>query len=185
MACVDRILRGIVTRSRPEDVFVIRIDNWFDHKWLTFSGKGIVFFDFGGLASRDDVALDEFHMEQATFPPFNFKRVRSQVYFCRTAKGYYEEQPPAHLIHRAEKGHGARNLTRRVAEFARSAVFLWFTSETAENGRGSVMVYAVCEGNVLAWFASFQRGQEWQLLRVKGASRDEVTGLLQPCQDQH
>jgi hypothetical protein len=64
-------------------------------------------------------------------------------------------------------------------------VFLWFTSETAENGRGSVMVYAVCEGNVLAWFASFQRGQEWQLLRVKGASRDEVTGLLQPCQDQH
>jgi hypothetical protein len=182
LACVDRIISGIVARSQPEEVYVVRIDNWFDHKWLTFSGKGVVFFDFGGLRFRDDVALDEFHMDQITFPPFNMNRVRTQSYFCKTTKGYYEEQSPAHLIHRAEQGHSAANLTRRVVDLSKSAVFLWFSSETAKNGRGSLMVYSVREGDVLAWFASFRRDTEWRLLRVKGASREDVNRLLQPCE---
>ena len=159
---------------------MIRIDNWFDHKWLTFSGKGIVFFDFGGLRGREDVALGEFHMDQVTFPPFNINRVRSQTYFARTANGYYEEQSPTHLIHRAEQRHSDQNLTRRVVDFAKSAVVVWFSSETVGNGRGSVMVYAAHERDVLAWFASFQRDQGWRLLRVKGANRDDVEELLRP-----
>ena len=180
LACVDRIITANVARSQPEEVYVVRIDNWFDHKWLTFSGKGVVFFDFGGLRNQDDVALDEFHMDQVTFPPFNMNRVRSQTYFCRTTKGCYEEQCPLHLIHRTDRHHSARHLTRRVVEFAKSAVFVWFSSETIGNGRGSVMVYSVCEGIVLAWFASFRREQRWQLLRVKGVSREDVKEMVEP-----
>ncbi|HSE23811.1 MAG TPA: hypothetical protein VLB68_19230, partial [Pyrinomonadaceae bacterium] len=43
---VKQVISACVNESIPNKVFVIKIDNWFDHKWLGFSGKGRVGFGF-------------------------------------------------------------------------------------------------------------------------------------------
>ena len=58
-----------------QEIIVIRIDNWFDHKWLDFSGIGRVAFGTYYDFPTPDRALDEFRQRKKTFPPFSPKRV--------------------------------------------------------------------------------------------------------------
>jgi hypothetical protein len=174
LACVDRIISGLVDQHATEEVYLVRIANWFDQKWLRFSGIGRVAFHGVSI----DTALDEFCQEQVTFPPFTPNRLVTQHYFCRTTRGHFEEQATAHLVHQTAREHSAKNLQRRVADFSRSAVFVWFSSHSAANRRGSVMVYTVCSRHVGAWYAAFRQDACWQLGRVKGVSRPEIESFL-------
>src|SRR3954454_14461105 len=106
LACVDRIIAGLVERHGTKEVYLVRIANWFDHKWLRFSGIGRV--PFYGLSIH--TALDEFRQEQITFPPFTPNRVVTQHYFCRTTRADFEEQAPAHLVHPVDREHSSKNL---------------------------------------------------------------------------
>ncbi len=175
LACVDRIIAGLIGRHRPEELYLVRIANWFDHKWLRYSGIGRVAFQ-GGLLIH--TALDEFRQEQITFPPFTPNRVVTQHYFCRTTRGDFEEQAPAQLVHRTERAHSAKNLHRRIADVGRSAVFLWFSSRSAPNGRGSVMAYSIGSPDVDAWYAALRHDTGWRLGQVKGVSRPELEAYL-------
>lgn len=174
LACVDRMIAGLVERHSPEEIYLVRIVNWFDHKWLRFSGIGRV--PLHGRVAH--TALDEFRQEQVTFPPFTPNRVATQHDFCRTTRGDFEEQAPAHLVHRARFGHSSRNLQRRVADFGRSAVFVWFSSHSRSNGQGSVMAYIVGPDGFGAWYAGLQHASGWRLGLVKGASRVEVESFF-------
>src|SRR5829696_2437383 len=67
---VKHVIAGCVHDGFPRTIIVIKIDNWFDHKWLGFSGKGRVGFGFHGDYLVDmDTALDEFRQDQITLPP--------------------------------------------------------------------------------------------------------------------
>jgi hypothetical protein len=70
---VKCIISGLVSDDFPEQIFVMKIDNWFDHKWMKFSGIGSVGFFWG--MNAPDTALDEFRQDKVTFPPFNPNRV--------------------------------------------------------------------------------------------------------------
>src|SRR5215510_10889155 len=48
---LKHLISRLVGETFPEQIFVMKIDNWFDHKWLNFSGKGRVGF-FGGPSCR-------------------------------------------------------------------------------------------------------------------------------------
>ena len=52
----------------------VEIKNWFDHKWLNFSGKSVIHFESGGLFERD-ASLQEEWRTKTTIPPFNHNRV--------------------------------------------------------------------------------------------------------------
>jgi hypothetical protein len=172
--CVDRVIAGLIDRHAPEEIYLIRIANWFDHKWLRFSGIGRVpFHDFS-----IHTALDEFSQEQLTFPPFTPKRVASQHCFGRSADGLFNEIPPARLVHRNTRGQSAGNLHRRVADFSPSAAFVWFSSNSAANRQGSVMAYTAFFGQVSAWYAAFRFDRTWRLGRVKGVRVAEVEAYL-------
>ncbi len=175
LACVDRIIAGLVERHTPEEIYLIRIANWFDHKWLRFSGIGRAAFH--GVSIH--TVLKDFTQEQVTFPPFTPNRVVTQHYFCRTTHGDFEEHAPSHLVHRTERGHSSKNLQRRIADFSQSAVFIWFSSHSASNGRASVMAYTVGAQGVGAWYAELRYDAAWRLCLVKGASRPEVESLLE------
>ena len=53
---LNSVVQGLVSQHQPETVWIIQIDNWFDHKWLMFSGTGGVASPFlmGGLVTRYD-----------------------------------------------------------------------------------------------------------------------------------
>ena len=121
--CVDRIIAGLIDRHSPEELYLIRIANWFDHKWLRFSGIGRVAYH--GMTSIP-TALGEFSQEQLTFPPFTPNRIVTQHYFCRGSGGDFSEQPPAHLVHRTKCAHSTQLASprRQVQRFGRVRLVL-------------------------------------------------------------
>lgn len=176
IALLDSLVSGLVKRKTPEGLWIIQIDNWFDHKWLRFSGIGTVDFQFPAFMNRYDAALDEFYQDKVTFPPFTPNRVLAQWSFARVGDNYVEvlSQGP----HRSEKQASQTNLQRRVEEFSRSASYVWYSAKTVANGRGSIMVYNVAADGVKCWFAAFSRQETWKLHATKGISREEVEDLL-------
>lgn len=174
---LNSVLRGVFESSKPEQVWLIQIDNWFDHKWLNFSGIGVVDFPLPALGVGENGALDEFRQEERTFPPFTPNRVLGQWSYVREGD-HYAEAPLARLPHPSDRKSSERNLQRRVQDFAKSGAFIWYSTNTVANGRGSLMVYTVENRKVDSWFASFVRNEDWKMQSTKGVSREVLQQFL-------
>jgi hypothetical protein len=175
---LNSLLRGVAVRCQPEELYVVQIDNWFDHKWLRFSGNGSVYFPFPAFMNRFDAAKHAFHQEKVTFPPFTPNRIVSQRRFERVSR-QYAETPAGIGPHSTEQQRSARNLHRRIADLVSSACFVWYSSNTLVNGKASIMVYTVMRGEVASWFASFNRNSGWKLEQTKGRSKEDIQELMQ------
>jgi hypothetical protein len=174
---LNSVLREVIESSKPEQVWLIQIDNWFDHRWLNFSGIGVVDFPLPALGIGENGALDEFSQEERTFPPFTPSRVLGQWSYVREGD-HYSEAPLAKLPHPSKRQRSERNLQRRVQDFAESGAFIWYSTNTVANGRGSLMVYTVEKRKVDSWFASFVRNEDWKMHSTKGVSRAVLQQFL-------
>ncbi|MHC4744673.1 MAG: hypothetical protein ACYS8Z_22390 [Planctomycetota bacterium] len=174
LALVDRVIDTLIRDHEPAELFVVRIKNWFDYKWLRFSGMGMVPFDSGH--PQPEAALGEFRRKELTFPPFTPSRVLAQHYFRLTTKKDYEEQSPPYLVHKTEKDHSSANIRRHVKEFSDSAAYLWYSSNSAANLQGCVMVYLAGPKGTESWYASLQKKKEtWKINQTKGINKDSLT----------
>jgi len=147
---VASILNSAVAESTPDIVTVIQIKNWFDKKWLKFSGK--VLGAFGIWKS------------ELTVPPFHPNRVISQT-VSRLTDGQYEEfeAPPLHVLQPS-----SANLCRKMRQQTDSGVFAWWTSNTVENDQGSLMVYTQIEDESVTWFLGFKKTDDWKINKKIG-----------------
>jgi hypothetical protein len=84
LACIEGLIAIIVAETEPEELYIVRINKWFDHKWLKYSGKGRVAFEYD---PKIDTALEVFSQDQLTFPPFNPKQVTVVLGWKRSANG--------------------------------------------------------------------------------------------------
>jgi hypothetical protein len=171
------LVRGLIEEDAPQELWIMKIDDWFDRKWLRFSGIGTVDFQFPAFMNRYDAALNEFYQDKLTFPPFTPNRVLGQWSFMRI-DDHYAEAPLRVLPHPSQKQPGEANSHRRFEDFGRSARFVWYSAEALANGRASVMVYKARANRVEARFAAFSRQQGWKLHATKGTSRDDVQRML-------
>ncbi len=176
---VSHVISSCINDSAPEEIFVMKIDNWFDHKWLNFSGKGRVGFFWSLHPSDPDTALDAFHQDKITFPPFTPKRVIEEYYFLRDEGGVYSPSTRAPYIHERKLAPSSKNLHRRVADFAGSAIFIWFSSNTKSNGRGSIMVYEARGSRVHTWYVAFSKDEEWRVVQTRGITREQVQSFME------
>jgi hypothetical protein len=174
---LNALVRGVVKEGAPQELWVIQIDNWFDQKWLRFSGIGTVDFKFPAFMKRYDSALEEFYQDKLTFPPFTPNRVLGQWSYVRIGDDY-AEAPLRILPHPSQTRRSETNLQRRVDGFSGSACFVWYSAKTLANRRASVMVYSVTRDQVEAWFAALNREEGWKLQATKGARRGHVQQLL-------
>ncbi len=161
LALVNRVVDRTVQQFHPTDVFLVRIDHCFDHKWHGFSGKVL------GAVSVFNSRL--------TIPPFVPNRVVSQdVYSLDKDAGSYGhiEAPLLHLVQTSRQ-----NLTRFIDRVSKSGVFIWFSGSTQQASAGSIMVYVVSGDSQSTWYASFRRGTTWQINRVSGLSKNELLHL--------
>jgi hypothetical protein len=176
LANLNGLVARLVSERTPQLVYVVRVNKWFDHKWLRFSGKGRVGFE--GVRLSHDTALDSFWQNQLTFPPFNPSQIGNQVGWRRSDRGDYkpvsDEQPP----HGAARRHSSTNLHKRVKNFTQSGVFVWFSSHTKSTKRASLLVYAVEGDEEVAWYASFGGKGDWGVDRVKGINQETVQEWL-------
>lgn len=172
---LNTIVSELIADHKPEQFWVIQIDNWFDHKWLEFSGYGLIASSIP--LDKYDTVKAESYQEKVTFPPFAPNRVIRQFSFVRVGDGYSESPLPA-LPHSHERKRSETNLRRRIQDFTRSGCFVWYSANTVANGRGSVMVYAVTVDQVECWFAAFNRQEEWKLQTTKGVTRGRLEEWL-------
>ncbi len=179
---VKHVIAGCINDCFPNTIIVIKIDNWFDHKWLGFSGRGRVGFGFFGdyLVGMDmDTALDEFHQDQITLPPFSPRRVIEEYYFQREDSGAYSARNPRPYLHERKLAPSSQNLHKRIADHIDSALLVWFSSNTKQNLRGSIMIYEVKGTHVYPWYAELAKEKEWRVLQTKGITPDQVQSLIE------
>jgi hypothetical protein len=179
---LNSLLNGLLDQQAPEQIWVIQIDNWFDHKWLRYSGNGSVVSRFpadwsSSFMDRFASVKAEFWQDKLTFPPFAPDRVVGQWSFLHSSQGYVETPLPR-LPHSGSRRRSYSNLHRRVENFVNSASFIWYSGNTLKNGRGSVMVYNIEPPQLVCWFAAFRRHLEWTLERTKGVDKEQVSHLL-------
>ena len=174
---LNSMLGKLIAQNATERLWVIQIDNWFDHKWLGFSGKGVVDFEFPEFMHCFDAALDEFYQDHVTFPPFTPNRVLSQWSFQRAGQ-HLIEVPLVKLPHATERRPSNSNLQRRIAKSDATSLFVWFSGNTLKNGRGSIMVYDMRSSQPTRWFVAFVRKAAWLPALTKGVSQQYVAALL-------
>lgn len=184
LGLLGSLVGGLITRFNPAEVWIVHIDNWFDHKWLEFSGTGTVPSKLPRMFETLDIPPDmlasdkvTFYQKKVTFPPFTPNRILGQWSYVRTLDGYTEAPLPS-LPHSTKSKHSSSNIHRRIEDQADSACFIWYSSNTLKNGRGSVMVYEIEAERTECWFAAFRRYDKWELALTKGISRSEIQKLI-------
>ncbi len=104
LTALNSMLATLVEVHQPSEVYFIRIDRWFDHKWLGYSGQALVSFDY---VYWIETAIDAVWREKLTFPPFNPNRVLEQLSFERV-DDVYRRKRDARTIHRLRRSHSAK-----------------------------------------------------------------------------
>ncbi len=149
--------------NQPGEVYLIQIDNWFDYKWLEFSGTVL-----------HEIAV---WLRKLTIPPFHPSRVVNQSYFRASthAPTTYETalSKSLHIVQQSSS-----NLRRALSQISSSGAFVWYSGSTKTSDRGSLMVYTIVNDEASAWYAAFIKDQEWRIDRLKGISRREFIELM-------
>ena len=145
-----RVLQWIINQIDPNEVIVTRVDDVFDHKWLGFSGLKQIPFD--GILMRDSESRQSVQRAPSSFPSFHPRQIKDCLRFVRDENQYTLVEPkldsPA-----AESPSGteslrnllARNLASgdRQGSSESATVYAWFSGNSNENARGSLMVASV------------------------------------------
>ena len=160
---VEHLLNEMVRHHQPDELYIVLIDNWFDYKWLKFSGTVM-----------HEIAVWK---STVTLPPFHPSRVISQLHFCQSEREplLYEAVPskPLHILQPS-----VENLDRALGEVTSSGILLWYSGTTQMTDRASVMVYTIEGQQEEAWYASFRKGKRWKLEKTKDIPRTELLQLL-------
>ena len=164
---VSRLNAGAVATHGPPDLLIYKINNWFDHKWLGFSGKMLGAL---GVWSRP-----------LTLPPFVSNRVIRGWHYQRDEGGGYRELGPPPDVH--HRGWSAQNLHRRVEKIVPDSALLWFSGNTATTGRGCLMAYLpVVDQEHWPWYLALIRDGEWKIARRKGIHPYEIRSFEDAAQ---
>jgi hypothetical protein len=93
MVALSSLIATIVAEKSPTDLYVTRINKWFDHKWLGYSGKGRV--EFEGFWPID-TALDPIWREKRPWcmaPPADLRLHDPPTHGERSATEIRAAQP--------------------------------------------------------------------------------------------
>lgn len=166
---VGDLLVSLVDKHDVGDVVFIKIKNWFDHKWLNYSGKKIVHFETTLPDWGREEALEIIRPKKVALPPFHPNRVLSSKFLRRRNTG---SQKIGSAIHRYQRSTEVSKAL--VSEYTGDGLILWYSSNTLSNQKGSVMVYISKDEEVVGWYAQFENIGGWRITKSKGVNMDEI-----------
>lgn len=132
---VSTVISDRVSKWKPSDLFITKIDNWFDDKWVKFSGT-----------IMHEISV---WREEVTVPPFHPNRVDSSEFY-KLEKGDYlkqENKKPLHI-----RQTSTQNIKREITDFSKDGLFIWYSGNTKTNDKGSVMGYLVKENDCFIFY---------------------------------
>jgi hypothetical protein len=161
---IENILNGFIKNISPEEIRIIKIDTWFDFKWRAFAGKAV-----GAVGFWNEKVI--------RIPPFIPDRVLEEIYFEKFENTYHQ-QDNAGFIHIYQGS--SENLTgkRKLVAFCGHRMFFWFSGNTKNTMRGSVMLYQIDKENSATFYISFLKKDNWQIYKTDQISRKEVLSLM-------
>ena len=98
---IETIIWDKVNKWKPKDLYITRIDNWFDDKWIKFSGTIMH-------------ELSIWQLQDVTVPPFHPNRVELCDFYQLTNEDY-KKQVPIQSLHIMQASKD--NLKRKILDF--------------------------------------------------------------------
>ena len=169
-------ISGLVKIFDPKELYVTQLDNWFDSKWLCFSGKVLGAL---GVWKYDD---------NATIPPFNPKRITGEGILDRiktvteTQVSYKLRSDYDRFIHVYQPSEN--NLNRKIKHISKDALFVWYNENSDSNNIGCIMIYLVKNDEVNTFYVSFENNtdadnlEKWNIRKVVGINSSEIKQYL-------
>jgi hypothetical protein len=156
-------------------VFVFtKIKNWFDHKWLNYSGNAVVYFGWGDFSGGIDSVLEDKWQDKITLPPFNPNRVIQTKAIIRKEQEIKIINPTIHKFQMSSD-----NLHNRMIDYSSNGLFIWYSSNSEINKKGSLMIYIVQNEEVNTFYTSIEQVDKWKISKTKGISLVELNSILQ------
>lgn len=162
---VQILVNEIISDFNPKEIFLFKVDNWFDKKWLNFSGKVL-----GALGTWD-------YNENSRIPPFSPNRILEQGYYNKTELGNYERKEFEVKIHKRQAVE--LNINRRIVAISNSAVFIWYSSNTIKNGHGSLMIYPIENKKCDPIYVGMKKNKEWDIISALGINRKIIETIIE------
>lgn len=167
---INEIITGLIENFQIDEICLIKIKNWFDHKWLNYSGKSVVQFHGGHFI---EASLQNEWREKITVPPFNPNRVLLETFYRmrQTDNRMFENS-----LHKTKGSND--NIHNRITNYSKNGLFVWYSSETKINKKGSLMIYRVQNNIVETFYASFENINSWKIKQTKDIAVSELTKFL-------
>ncbi len=163
---VESIIGNLISSLNPSEVSIIRIKNWFDHKWLNFSGKKIRKYETG-IGSMIPFVLEPYWGKEITIPPFNPNRVLNETFYKKKGIENSKFQELKHIWQRSTE-----NKKRLISDKTVDGLCIWISTNTVTNGQGSLMVYQIQNSEILTWYVSFENKKGWKITKTKGIDQN-------------
>lgn len=160
ISLVEQILNGGVNLNEPKEVFIIKVDHWFDFKWREFSHKIL-----GALGVWDKSSL--------RVPPFIPDRILEESHYQKFGNNYVQKRPYRLHIYQ----HSEENAKRKI--YRKSANYIWFSGDTLNNSQGCLMVYTFNKDFQNSWYISFIKKSDWQIYKTDNISKAEVKTMIE------
>jgi hypothetical protein len=158
IAEIERLVQGLIRLHKPESLIVLKIDGWFGSKWRGFSGKVL-----GALGVWKD---------RLTIPPFVPNRVLSQRKYIAPT---YHEIDGGRPIHIKTASIGA--LSRFVKDVAPRAALVWYSGNSKESGRGSLMAYLPDDDFDGTWYTGWANSGVWRVVELEGTTARDLSAM--------
>lgn len=142
---VHAVIEALVHRDTPGTLRVIRVNNWFGEKWRGFAGKVLGAFGVG--------------RGRLVIPPFVPSRVDLEYSWTKGESGYVLDLD-FDVLHKRIRSE--ENLRRYFDQHCPETIAVWFSSKSASNGRGSIMVYSdVGMKRTVSWYVELTATKNW------------------------
>ena len=159
---VREVIAAAVRQDSPVTLRVIRIDNWFGEKWRGFAGKVLGAFGVG--------------RGRLVIPPFVPSRVDSECSLTMRESEYGVDLD-FDVLHRRIRSE--ENLRRYFDQHSPETVAVWFSSKSASNGRGSIMVYSdVGMNRTVSWYVELSATKNWEVSVANGITTSDFHKLI-------
>lgn len=163
---LERIVQDRINLWKPTAVFATRIDNWFDDKWLNFSGT-----------IMHEIAIWK---GEITIPPFHPNRVETTDFYQKENEQYVKmnNQKPLHISQESKN-----NRKRRITDFTDDGFFIWYSGNSKKNAIGALMCYLVKRKECFSFYLSMDGNKDWNITKTKGIPIKEMQLIIKKNQN--
>ena len=159
---IKKLILDKINSFKPNEVYIVKIDNWFDQKWLNFSGT---IMHEVSIWEKDDV----------TIPPFHPNRVLNVLHY-KNQNGILEKLTDNMKLHIYQMD--SENLKRKISDICENGLFVWYSGKSEVNANGSIMIYSVKEKECFTYYISLTKNTNWKLNKTIGFDKKYINRIL-------